>query len=152
MSLHKVKTKSKKGQSYLDLQKMMAYDKNGSLVRMCYPFVVRLPVKMSAIQTSLDYVDEVFLYHNDPNKVAYKALALWNHWVRIKKAIPEEAFPKVQNYQGFGMETLCEIISIEDSDYEDLWKTARKVEHHYAGHPKFPAAFMVPSKGKSIII
>lgn len=152
MSLHKVKTKSKEGQSYLDLRERMAYDKNGNLARMCYPFAVRLPVKMSHIQTSLDYVDEVFLYHNDPNKVAYKALALWNHWVRIKPRLAEEAFPKVQNYQGDGLETMCEIISIEDSDFEDLWNTARKVKHYYAGHPQHPAAFMVPNTGKSILI
>ena len=152
MSLHKVKTEKNKGQSYLDLKDKMAYDKEGNLVRMCYPFVVRLPVKMSIIQSSLDYVDEIFLYHNDPNKVAYKAMALWNHWVRLKNNVPEEAFPKVQNYQGYGMETLAEIISLEDSDYEDLWKTAKKVKHYRAGHPEFPAAFMVPSEGKSIIL
>jgi hypothetical protein len=72
--------------------------------------------------------------------------------VRLKNNVPEEAFPKVQNYQGYGMETLAEIISLEDSDYEDLWKTAKKVKHYRAGHPEFPAAFMVPSEGKSIIL
>jgi hypothetical protein len=152
MSLHQVKTRSKTGQSFLELRERMAYDKEGNLARMCYPFAVRLPVKMSNIHSSLDYVDEVFLYHNDPNKVAYKALALWNHWIRIKANLPEESFPKVQNYQGVGMETLCEIISMEDSDFEELWKTAKKVKHFYAGHPEHPAAFMVPSTGKSIII
>lgn len=133
----------RKPQSYLDYKDIKAYNKKGVLDHVYKPFAIMLPVKMSVIQTSLDYVAEVFLFGRDPDKVPYKALALWNRWVRVANGIKEEDYPKVQYHQGEGMDTLVQGVELDMSDYEEIWNTARKVKHCCAGDKRYPVAFMI---------
>jgi hypothetical protein len=147
MSLLKVKTKKNLAQSYQDAITQLAPNAAGELVRACHPYAVRLPIRMSEICSSLDHVAEVFIYSTDPNKVAYKAAALWNHWIRIKGKVKEEDYPKVATFQG--METLAEIVELDDGDYAEIWRAAKNCKHYKAGHPEFPVAFMLPASDVS---
>ena len=144
MSLLQVKVKKGKKQSYKEVRNMSAVDLKGNTVRLCKPYAVRLPVRMSSIQSSMDHVAEVFLYGSDMEKVAYQAAALWNHWIRIKRGLKEEDYPKLQTYDTGMAESIAECIELDDGDYEEIWKAAKKCKHYKAGHPSYPVAFMLP--------
>ena len=133
----------RKPQSYLDYKDIKAYNKKGVLDHVYKPIAVMLPVKMSILETSLDYVQELFVFGKDFESATNRAIFLWNKWVRYNNGLKEEDYPKIQHYQGSGLDTLTFSVELDISDYEEIWNTARKVKHCCAGDKRYPVAFMI---------
>lgn len=115
--------------------------KNGSVTtaRKLFPFYVRLPYITGPKPEDSEFAG-IYLYSSCGEESANLAAIIWNKWFRSTTIYT--MYPKIK--QDTNVATTC----IDDGDYDEAWKDAKKLPHLFIGHPDDPVAFMV--RGREI--
>jgi len=110
--------------------------------RAMLPFYVRLPVDESASEQGYD---GVFVYADNESHAGPLAFSIWQKWRQsetVRMQYPQIRASKIIDAQG-NKQAESHSVKIDDEDYAEFWKSAKKLPHYFVGEPQDPAAFMV---------
>lgn len=105
------------------------------------PWYVSLPIIPSSLLGIADRKG-IFTYGKNQTEAMSRCGLFWNHYFRQIQGLPDEAYPKLAQYDpARPADTGVICVSLDDNDFDNFWKVCRKMPHYAAGDQESPITF-----------